>query len=346
VELFKKNRSKYWWYDFAVRGQRHPGSTKETNETRAAKIASLKLAAALEGSDPLPKKAPLLREFSQRFLDWVNGAQLEDKTRSYYRYGWQMLSLTKLAGMRLDSIASDDVDLASFPGASANANCARRTLSRMLHKAEDWKVIRRAPRIRLLKEHGRRLRLGDDHERKLLAAAASCNFRKRTLQRLRDVIILMRDTGMRNERELFRIRIENISWSKRLILVPDSKTETGIRDVPISDRAFQILRARCEGRKEGWVFVSRRSKSGHLTTIAGEFRKARRKAGLPEQLVLYCARHDFGSRVLQHTGNLKLVMEIMGQKDVATALKYQHPEHELVRTVLNRTNGAAAPHQA
>jgi hypothetical protein len=39
-------------------------------------------------------------------------------------------------------------------------------------------------------------------------------------------------------------------------------------------------------------------------------------------------------------------MEIMGQKDVATALKYQHPEHELVRTVLNRTNGAAAPHQA
>jgi hypothetical protein len=35
-----------------------------------------------------------------------------------------------------------------------------------------------------------------------------------------------------------------------------------------------------------------------------------------------CARHDLGSRVLQHTGTLKLVMEIKGQKDVKTAMKY------------------------
>ncbi len=57
---------------------------------------------------------------------------------------------------------------------------------------------------------------------------------------------------------------------------------------------------------------------------------------------LKVARHDFGSRVLQHTGNLKLVMEVMGQKDVKTAMKYQHPEHELVRKALNETNVAAS----
>jgi hypothetical protein len=37
VELFKKNESKYYWYDFTVRGERYRGSTKETNETRAQK---------------------------------------------------------------------------------------------------------------------------------------------------------------------------------------------------------------------------------------------------------------------------------------------------------------------
>lgn len=71
---------------------------------------------------------------------------------------------------------------------------------------------------------------------------------------------------------------------------------------------------------------SKRSKVGHLTTMAGKFRQARTKAGLPKSLVLYCGRHDFGTRVLKKTGNLKLVMQTMGRIDVKTAMKYQHPE--------------------
>jgi deoxyadenosine/deoxycytidine kinase len=45
----------------------------------------------------------------------------------------------------------------------------------------------------------------------------------------------------------------------------------------------------------------------------------------------------FHTRVLKKTGNLKLVMRTMGQKDVKTAMKYQHPELEIVRTALNET---------
>ena len=71
MELHKKKDSKYYWYDFAVRGQRYRGSTQETKAARAGKIASLKLTAALQGSDPLDRKAPALREFSARFLEWV-----------------------------------------------------------------------------------------------------------------------------------------------------------------------------------------------------------------------------------------------------------------------------------
>jgi hypothetical protein len=35
VELLRKKNSKFYWYDFTVRGQRYRGSTKETNITRA-----------------------------------------------------------------------------------------------------------------------------------------------------------------------------------------------------------------------------------------------------------------------------------------------------------------------
>jgi len=71
--------------------------------------------------------------------------------------------------------------------------------------------------------------------------------------------------------------------------------------------------------------------------MARRFREARAKAGLPKGLVLYCGRHDFGTRVLKKTGNLKLVMQTMGHVDVKTAMKYQHPELDIVRSALNDT---------
>jgi integrase len=105
-----------------------------------------------------------------------------------------------------------------------------------------------------MKEYGRSLRLDDEAEKKLLAGAAACNWRKRSLQLFRDIIILMRDTGMRNERELYRMRIENLDWETRVIFVPDSKTEEGRRRVPMNNRVFDILKQRCGERREGWGF--------------------------------------------------------------------------------------------
>src|SRR5205809_2839577 len=92
VELFEKQNSKFYWYDFTVRGQRYRGSTKQT---------------------------PALR----------------------------------------------------FPGSPANGNSALRTLSRMLSKAKEWKLLRYLPEFKLFKETGRTLKLDDEAERRLLPHA-------------------------------------------------------------------------------------------------------------------------------------------------------------------------------
>ncbi len=340
MKLFKKKRSKFYWYDFTVRGQRYRGSTEETNTARASKIAGLKLAAALEGSDPLDRRPPSLREFSKKFLDWVDAANLESKTKLYYHDGWRLLAQTELAAMRIDLITNDHVATQSFPGSASNINCGLRTLRRMLHRAEDWQLIRRAPKLKLAKEYGRSLTLDDDSEKKLLAGAAACQWKKDIFERFRDVVILMRDTGMRNERELYRIRLEHLDWNNKTIFVPDSKTEEGRRTVPMSERVFKLLRARCGTRKEGWLFPAKRAKGGHLTTLAGRFREARKKAGISSKLVLYCGRHDYGTRMMERTGNLKAVMRVMGHRDVKTAMKYQHPEIDIVRAALKEDERA------
>jgi len=335
VKLFKKPKSKFYWYDFTVRGRRYRGSTQETRSVRAQKTASLKLASVIENTDPLSSKPTNLGKFAERFLAWVNEGRLEEKTKKFYRNGWRLLKATSVAVLRIDQITGDCAEQLRFPGSAANANCALRTLRRMLHKAEEWKVIGHAPKIKMMKEHGRHLRLDDEAEKKLIAGALACKWRQRTRELFRDIVILMRDTGMRNERELFRMRIENLDWQNRVIFVPDSKTPEGRRLVPMSGRVFEILQSRCTATQEGWVFPSKRSESGHLRSICNLFRKARNKAGLPKELVLYCARHDYGTRVLMRTGNLAAVMRTMGHRDVKTAMHYQHPELEIVRAALD-----------
>jgi len=90
VKLFRKPKSKFYWYDFTVRGCRYRGSTQETKSVRALQVGSLKLASVIENTDPLPSKPSILREFSERFLDWVDNSRLEEKTRKFYCNGWRL----------------------------------------------------------------------------------------------------------------------------------------------------------------------------------------------------------------------------------------------------------------
>jgi integrase len=54
-----------------------------------------------------------------------------------------------------------------------------------------------------------------------------------------------------------------MDWTNRVIFNPDSKTGQGRRFIPMSDRVYDILRARCGDRKEGWSgsHATRASKS-------------------------------------------------------------------------------------
>jgi integrase len=121
-----------------------------------------------------------------------------------------------------------------------------------------------------------------------------------------------------------------------VIFVPDSKTEEGRRRVPMSNRVFDVLKQRCGEKREGWV--SRLNAPSRLISPRWQrdFGKPELRLELPEDLVLYCGRHDYGTRILKRTGNLAAVMRTMGHRDVKTAMQYQHPELEIVRAALDQ----------
>jgi len=309
-----------------VRGERYRGSTKQTTKTAAqARAAQIFTELANGSAYRTGRKVPYLSEIGVRFLTFVDNAKLADKSKAYLRNGWRLLQGTNIPAMRMDHISPEDVNALVFSGGAYNVNCALKTLRRMFNLAREWDLIAKIPKIQLAKEIGRSLRLNEEAERRLLPFCGPL---------LRDVIIMLRDTGMRPKKELFQLRIENLDWNSRVIFVPDSKTPTGRRYIPMSNRVLDLLMVRCAGRQEGWVFPAA-SASGHITTIDKQFRKARADAGLPEGLKLYCGRHDFGTEMLQRTGNLALVMRVMGQTSTKAAMQYQHPDLEHIRAALN-----------
>jgi integrase len=218
-------------------------------------------------------------------------------------------------GMNLDRITTEELDSLALGGSASYINQALRTLRRLLGKAVEWKVIGVAPTVKLMEEVGRELTIDPETEAKLLAVAR---------QPMKNVLIIIQDTGMQPE-EVFRIRIENIDWTRRLIFNPSGKTKAARRHVPTSERMLNLLLVRSAGKRDGWLFPSPRAKDGHLTTVAKQFRDARSKAGLSGSLVLYCARHTFGTAAYEATGNLAMVMNVMGHTDVRTSMRYQHP---------------------
>ncbi len=347
MSLYK--RGPIWHYDFALAGKRYRGSTGETSQARAAKIEAVLMGRASQREPSLlPHRAPILSDFAVRFLEWVATSPLEPKSKQYYRNGWKMISATGLAGMRLDRIATDEVGAVRFPGSAANANNALRTLRRMLGKAVEWRMLPYAPRIKLVREYGRSEIIAPQAEAKLLAVAG---------QPLRDVLLIMLDTGMRPQ-EVFRLRWEHVNWTEGTIFIPFGKTRNSRRYVPISqrlrvtlqERLLQALPPKALHRLPpsstieeaavgltGWVFPAR-SKSGHLTTVGLSWQAARKAAGLPSSVVLYSARHTFATHALAATGNLAAVMKAMGHSSAQTAMIYQHPGLEAIRKAMDEKN--------
>jgi site-specific recombinase XerC len=72
-----------------------------------------------------------------------------------------------------------------------------------------------------------------------------------------------------------------------------------------------------------------------------QFQNAREAASLPDDLVLYCARHGFGTEMYRATKNLFAVMKVMGHAAVTTTMKNQHQEiDEIVQVASQRARNS------
>ena len=342
-------RGNVWHFAFRWNGKRYRGSCKTSKEQEAKKVESLVLARLLEdGRAPGNKKIPTLADFSNRFFNWLEALPADrppkPPTRKYYRVGWRMLESTPFAGMKLDHITTDQASIIEGSSA-ANTNNALRTLRRMLKKAHEWQLLSTVPVVKLVEEYGREELMEPWMEQLLLAVTAGARLtakgRKSRVgwEPFRTVLLIMLDSGLRPG-EIFRMRWENIHWDKGLIFNPRGKSRKSRRYVPLTERVKAALLMRKEGVNEGWVFPSKKAQSGHITDreVSKQWLEAKRLAGIPEAVVLYCARHRFSTDAMEGTGNVMAVMDAMGHQSVNTTRIYNHSNVTLIREAIERRN--------
>lgn len=313
MALYKKEGSPFWWADIRIAGQRHRLSTKQTTKG-AARTAETAFIQQLTSGVKIGGRAPVLREFSQKFLTYVENSRLEVETKRYYNNGWKLLKGLNIAGMRIDSISTSDAAVLQIPGSGSNVNMALRTLKRMLSIAAEMKLIQASPRIKLAKENGRERLINAEEERLILAHAAPT---------LRDVFLLIFDTGMRPS-EACRLRWENIDFVRGVILITRGKSKLSRRHLPMSSRVMAMLKDRARLNAE-ILFPSQRGGSVTAAAVGDSFRILRRSLGMSEDVVLYCARHTFATDFMGATGDVSKTQKTLGHGNITTTTRYLHP---------------------
>ena len=332
MDLYKRDDSSFWIADFTVNGVRYRKSTKHTSKSKASEVAAEFLRQAQRDETPVRKgKMVTLRQFvTDRFLPFVKASTLAENSKLYYQWGWKMLQEMPVADMRIDTITTSVADTLELHGSGSNQNCALRSLRRALSLAHEYGILQAPPRIKLRKENRRTAVWDAKSEEALLKIAP---------QPLKDVFLLCHDSGMRPD-EVIALRWDDILWDKSVIFVQKGKTRKATRHVPLSDRVRDALHVRAEKTESEWVFPSKLSKTGHITHTAVEkpFREARKDAKLPKELVLYSARHSFATDLLDRTGNIKLVSDVLGHESVTTTQKYLHPALKNLAAIVNERN--------
>jgi len=272
---------------------------------------------------PMPE-APLLRDFSTRFLEY---ARLHVKESSFAFYGAavsRLLAFPELASAQISKIKPDLI--ARFAsgrrtrgiGVSA-VNGDLRTLRRLLRLAFEWELISKPPIVHALPGERTRDRVISFEEEQKYLAASGAN--------LRALTILAVDAGMRPNSELFRLEWPQVQLEASefmpngYIKVREGKTQSAERILPLTPRAKEVLlMLRIEPRRKRWVFPGP-GNSGHLVSIQKSHRRAIRKAGL-DSFPFYCWRHTFGTRCAESGMDRHTLAKLMGHSAPRITEKY------------------------
>lgn len=251
--------------------------------------------------------------------------------------------------MPLDKIST--FTLQKFQNECRGKGLSESTINRILasyrrlgRQLATWKDIRTAPAmIKLAKEHNARTHVvTPDEEAELLRAALDdCH------SYIWLFIKLGFATGLRH-REMLSAKFDGFDPTRRRLRVRvkggkqrQQPLTRGITDILLHEREMAADR-------NGWLFPSKRSPSGHVRSMGGPFARVVKQAGMdPSVVVPHTMRHTAITRLSETGADIKTIQEFSGHESIEMVLRYAHAQDRAVDRALDKMeSGTVVEHPA
>jgi len=346
MSLYRKRRSPFWHFDFWWRNYRFHGSTKCANRREAEKIeaAEREKAKITVAQLAVARTSLKLDDIAGRYWQEV-GMHHADAAGTEHR----LELLIKFFGKDrlLTEIGDDDVarlvawrrghrGRSSYLSPHTTNNLVE-ALRKLFRRSSLWGIrFAHEPvwRRHLLKVPPERVREVSEGEAELLAG-------------VRDdyavFIAFARASGLRL-RECVSLTWSEVDWGARQIV----KRGKGGRlvTVPITSEIRALLWP-LRGRDPLQVFTCTwrgRRRPLSYSAVQSFWRRLRYRTGI--DLRFHDLRHDFGTKLLRATGNLKLVQRALNHADIKTTTRYAHVLDDEVAAGMERAAKSRAQSHA
>lgn len=344
-KIYKRKDSRFFWAAFTIDGRTYRESTGTTKKREAEAEMQKRIEEAGKGHYPILRDSKRLTfdAWAEHFLSMYSAPPFRsEKTHSYHQANIKALGKV-FSGRRLIDISPDAIEQyraerlkqSTYRGnlvKPATVNREVETLRRMFN------VARRKNRViynpcdgveRLSEKRGRRrAHCMTMSEQQAITMVAP--------EQLGAVVAIIAETGLRIYKELTSMRKDQVDLDQGVIHIEDSKTESGIRSVPLTETAFkEFARLKAQAPESPWLFPSPLKPENHVTTFKRSWRTALRRAGV-SYFPIYDLRSTFATRLSAGGVMESFVMDLLGQKDPSAMKRYSFARMEQLRDAVGK----------
>jgi len=355
--LHKRKGSKFWWIRLQVDGKLYQQSTRVASKSEARNIESafrtrkIRELSGLVEAKPDARPVPSLEVYTAVFLNYLQ-PRVARRTWRFYHDAWRhILAYEPLAATRLDQVDARSVDAfvqhrLAQETTPVTINHSIRTLRRCLHIAEEFKIIVKAPKLRLLPgEQSRDYVLSEDTLSRFLALCRVRTAdehwqqtRKAMDLDMRPLLIVLYDTGIRAG-EARGLQWSDVTFNngRGSIHIRQGKSKNARRFIPLTERARGVLKELKASARPDVPFVFTRHQGQHPITVtwaSHQFTWARRKLQLADGCVLHSTRHSFLTRLGEAGADAFTIQRLAGHATIMQSQKYVHPSEERMASTI------------
>lgn len=158
------------------------------------------------------------------------------------------------------------------------------------------------------------------------------------------IMELFYSSGLRLS-ELATLRWEQLDLASGMVTVTGKGNRS--RMVPVGRVAAAALlewrktRVKYASFEEPHVFVSQRGNPIAVRTIQSRIRYWAKRQGIPQNIYPHLLRHSFASHMLESSGDLRAVQELLGHADISTTQIYTHLDFQHLAKVYDKAHPRA-----